>query len=79
VTAPGTVHYSLRTANPAKTRAEAVVVGVLQGAKGPTLATGADEVAAAYGRRLRPLLATLGVTGKPGEVVRTPAGDALAT
>lgn len=80
MTAPSpSPHYSLRTANPAKTRAEAVVVGVLQGAKGATLAAGAEEVAAAYGRRLRPLLATLGVTGKAGEVVRTPAGDALAT
>ena len=72
-------HYSLRTASPAKTRAEAVVVGVLQGPKGPVLAPGAEDVTAAYGRRLRPLLATLGVTGKAGEVVRLPAGAELAT
>ncbi|MDH2415895.1 leucyl aminopeptidase [Nocardioides sp. CER19] len=72
-------HYSLRTASPAKTRAEAVVVGVVQGAKGPELADGAQEVASAYGRKLRPLLATLGVTGKEGEVVRVPVGDTLAT
>ncbi|GAB7007748.1 leucyl aminopeptidase [Nocardioides sp. AN3] len=72
-------HYSLRTASPAKTRAEAVVVGVVQGPKGPALAPGADDVGAALGRRLRPLLATLGVTGKAGEVVRVPAGDSLAT
>ena len=74
-----TAHYSLRTASPAKTRAEAVVVGVLKGAKGPELAAGAEDVTSAFGRRLRPLLATLGVTGKAGEVVRVPAGDALAT
>jgi len=72
-------HYSLRPGSPAKTRAEAVVVGVLQGPKGPVLAPGAEDVASALGRRLRPLLTTLGVTGKPGEVVRVPAGDAVAT
>jgi leucyl aminopeptidase len=70
--------YSLRAANPAKTRAEAVVVGVLQGAKGPVLADGAEEVAAAYGRKARGLLASLGVSGKAGEVVRLPAGDTLS-
>ena len=71
--------YSLRTASPAKTRAEAVVVGVLQGAKGVELATGSEEIAAAYGRRLRGLLATLGVKGAPGEVTRVPTGDAIAS
>ena len=70
--------FSLRAANPAKTHAEAVVVGVAQGAKGPALAAGAEEVAAAFGRRTRGLLASLGVTGKAGEVVRLPAGDAIA-
>ncbi|SFC53280.1 leucyl aminopeptidase [Nocardioides terrae] len=72
-------HYSLRPASPAKTRAEAVVVGVLQGPKGPVLAPGAEDVTAALGRRLRPLLTTLGVTGRAGEVTRLPAGDTVAT
>ncbi|MFT4263693.1 MAG: leucyl aminopeptidase [Nocardioides sp.] len=71
--------YALRNASPAKTRAEAVVVGVVQGAKNPELAPGAEDVTAAFGRRLRPLLATLGVTGKPGEVTRVPVGDELST
>ncbi|MEP9383083.1 leucyl aminopeptidase [Nocardioides sp. KR10-350] len=75
---PRTPHYSLRTANPAKTRAEAVVVGVLQGDKGPELAS-ADEVGKAFGRKLRGLLASLGVTGKPGEVTRVPTGGTLST
>ncbi|MFT4287591.1 leucyl aminopeptidase [Nocardioides sp.] len=74
-----TATYSLRTASPAKTRAEAVVVGVLQDGSSPRLAPGAEDVAEALGRRLRPLLATLGVTGRQGEVTRLPAGDALAT
>ncbi|WP_182526562.1 leucyl aminopeptidase [Nocardioides dongkuii] len=71
--------YTLRNASPAKTRADAVVVGVLQGADGATLADGGDDVAKAYGRKLRPLLATLGVTGKAGEVVKVPTGDTLST
>jgi len=77
---PGvTTTYSLRSASPAKTRADAVVVAVVSGKDGPELAPGAEDVAEAYGRRLRPLLATLGVTGRAGEVARVPAGDALRT
>ncbi|MFC7496324.1 MULTISPECIES: leucyl aminopeptidase [unclassified Nocardioides] len=71
--------YSLRSANPAKTRCEAVVVGVVQGSKGPELADGAAEVGKAYGRKLRPLLSTLGVTGKAGEAVKVPTSGTLAT
>ncbi len=71
--------YTLRSASPAKTRSDAVVVGVIQGAKGPELAEGGEDVASAYGRKLRPLLATLGVKGKAGEVVKVPTGGALAT
>ena len=39
-----------------------------------------EDVAEAYGRKLRPLLSTLGFTGKPGEVVKVPTGgrDLLA-
>jgi len=70
--------YSLRTASPAKTRAEAVVVGVLQGAKGPELAPGSEDVASAYGRKARGMLASLGITGRAGEITRLPAGDAVA-
>jgi leucyl aminopeptidase len=73
------VTYALRHASPAKTRAEAVVVGVIQGAKGPELAPGAEDVEAAFGRRLRPLLSTLGVTGKAGEVTRLPVGEEMPT
>ena len=72
--------YTLRTASPAKTRADAVVVGVVQSGKGkePRLAPGAEDVAAAYGRGLRPLLAHLGVTGKAGEVVKLPTQRTVA-
>jgi leucyl aminopeptidase len=67
--------YSLRSASPAKTRADAVVVGVVGGPKGPRLCDAAEDVSAAYGRRLRPFLSTLGVTGKAGEAVRAPTRD----
>ena len=66
---------TLRNANPAKTRCDAVVVGLMSTAKGAVVAEGGEDVAKAYGRKLRPLLVTLGATGKPGEVVRVPGGD----
>jgi leucyl aminopeptidase len=64
--------YHLRGASPAKTRADAVVVGAWQDDKFPRLADGAEDVASAFGRSLRPLLSTLGFTGKSGEVARIP-------
>jgi len=71
--------YHLRGASPAKTRADAVVVGAWKTAKGVTLADGGEDVAGALGRSLRPMLSTLGFTGKAGEVRRVPAGPRLAT
>ena len=71
--------YTLRTANPAKTRADAVVVGVLSGEGGPTVAPGGEPVAKAYGRKFAPLLAALDVKGKPGEVVKVPTGGAISS
>jgi leucyl aminopeptidase len=71
--------YTLRSANPAKTRCDAVVVGVVQTPQGAELADGAAEVGKAYGRKLRPLLATLGVTGKAGEAFKVPTSGALAS
>ena len=71
--------YTLRTASPAKTRADAVVVGLLSGDGGPTVAPGGEPVAKAYGRKLAPLLATLDLTGKPGEVARIPTSGAISS
>ncbi|MFN8194147.1 MAG: leucyl aminopeptidase [Nocardioidaceae bacterium] len=70
--------YTLRSASPAKTRCDAVVVGTVQAGKGVELAPGAEDVAAAYGRRLGPLLANLGVSGKAGEVVKLPTQGTVA-
>lgn len=69
--------YTLRSASPAKTRADAVVVGVLQGTDGPVLAPGGEDVAEAYGRKLRGLLTTMGVTGKAGESVKVPTAGVI--
>jgi leucyl aminopeptidase len=71
--------YHLRGASPAKTRADAVVVGVVKTAKGVSLAAGGEDVAEAFGRTLRPLLSTLGFSGKAGEVARVPTGGKLAS
>src|SRR4051812_30227817 len=75
--------YTLRSANPAKTRCDAVVIGVVQGGKGSkdalAVAPGGEDVAKAYGRTFRPLLASLGVTGKAGEVTKVPTGKQLSS
>lgn len=71
--------YTLRSASPAKTKCDAVVVGVVQGAKGPELADGGTDVAQAYGRKLRPLLSSLGVTGKAGESTKIPTAGAIGS
>ena len=71
--------FQLRAANPAKTRADAVVVGVLRRDEGAVLAAGGEEVGKTYGRKLRPLLASLGVTGKAGEVHKVPTGGTLSS
>jgi leucyl aminopeptidase len=71
--------YSLRSASPAKTRTDAVVVGVVQSEQGPELAPGGEDVAKAYGRKLRPLLSTLGATGKAGEVHKVPTSGTLSS
>jgi leucyl aminopeptidase len=69
--------YHLRTASPAKTRADAVVVGILKHDKGPRIAPGGEDVAKAYGRKFQPLLATLGATGKAGEIIKVPTSGTI--
>jgi leucyl aminopeptidase len=64
--------YILRSASPAKTRVDVVIVGVMKSAKGPVVPEAGQDVAAAYGRKLRPLLSTLGFTGKAGETAKVP-------
>ncbi len=78
-------NFALSGASPATSRADAVVVGVLtkpgRGSAGsaPVLAPGSEDVAKAYGRKLAPLLSSLGVTGKVGETVKVPTGGTVRT
>ena len=74
---PSVTSYTLRRANPAKTSADAVVVGLVKTDRGVQVADGGAEVAAAYGRKLAPLLATLGATGAAGEVTKVPTGGRI--
>ena len=74
--------FTLRAANPAKTKVDAVVVGVVKASGedgGVEVAEGGAEVAAAYGRRLRPLLASLGLKGSVGEVTRVPTAGVIGS
>ena len=56
-----------------------MVVGVVEHGKGPQLAPGGEDVAKAYGRRLRPLLSGLGAKGKAGEVHKVPSAGTLSS
>ncbi len=69
---------TLRSGSPDKTRADVVVVGVLQGATGPDIADGGEAVLAAFGRRSAALLSGLGVAGRAGEAIRIPSNGAVA-
>ena len=64
--------YTLRKGAAERTGTDALVVGVLSSAKGARLAPGAEGVAEAYGRKLKPLLSMLGLTGKAGQVATVP-------
>ncbi|WP_405781372.1 leucyl aminopeptidase [Streptomyces sp. NBC_00859] len=68
---------TLSTAGAATLRADAVVVGVAQGAKGPVVAQGAEAVDKAFGGKLAAVLETLGATGGEGEATKVPAPAGL--
>ncbi|WP_060891724.1 leucyl aminopeptidase [Streptomyces europaeiscabiei] len=64
---------TLSTAAAPGLRADAIVVGVAKGAKGPVIAPGAEAVDKAYDGKLADLLETLGASGAEGEVTKLPA------
>jgi leucyl aminopeptidase len=64
---------TLSTSSAAALRADAVVVGVTKGAKGPRLAPGAETVDAAFDGGLAGVLETLGASGAEGETTKLPA------
>jgi leucyl aminopeptidase len=64
---------TLSTAAAPGLRADAIVIGVAKGAKGPVVAPGAEAVDKAYDGRLAGVLETLGASGGEGEVTKVPA------
>ncbi|MFE0185698.1 leucyl aminopeptidase [Streptomyces olivaceus] len=64
---------TLSTAAAPGLRADAIVIGVAKGAKGPSVAPGAEAVDKAYDGRLAGVLETLGASGAEGEVTKLPA------
>lgn len=64
---------TLSTAAAPGLRADAIVIGVAKGPKGPVLAPGAEAVDQAYEGRLAAVLETLGASGAEGEVTKLPA------
>jgi len=64
---------TLSTAAAAGLRADAIVVGVAKGDRGPVVAPGAEAVDKAYDGRLAAILDTLGASGAEGEVTKLPA------
>ncbi|MFI6206489.1 leucyl aminopeptidase [Streptomyces sp. NPDC051041] len=64
---------TLSTAAAPGLRADAIVIGVAKGAKGPVVAPGAEAVDQAYDGRLAGVLETLGASGAEGEVTKLPA------
>ncbi|MGW1888683.1 leucyl aminopeptidase [Streptomyces sp. NPDC002004] len=64
---------TLSTAAAHSLRADAIVVGVAKGAKGPVVAPGAEAVDEAYDGKLASVLETLGASGAEGEVTKLPS------
>ncbi|MEU6540306.1 leucyl aminopeptidase [Streptomyces sp. NPDC047000] len=64
---------TLSTAAAPGLRADAIVIGVAKGGKGPVVAPGAETVDQAYDGRLAAVLETLGASGAEGEVTKLPA------
>ncbi|MFE9257142.1 leucyl aminopeptidase [Streptomyces sp. NPDC006879] len=68
---------TLSTAGAATLRADALVVGVAKGAKGPVVAPGAEAVDKAFEGKLATVLEALGASGADGELTKLPAPSGL--
>ncbi|UQX00840.1 leucyl aminopeptidase [Streptomyces sp. RerS4] len=68
---------TLSTAGAATLRADALVVGVAKGPKGPVVAAGGEAVDKAFDGRLAAVLDALGASGAEGEITKLPAPDGL--
>ena len=75
---PRVTTYTLRKGSPTKTRTDVVVVGAVRTRGGDVkLAAGGEDVAAAYGRRFKPLLSSMTFRGEPGETLRLPSPEGV--
>jgi len=68
---------SLSKAAAHKTRADALVVGVVKDGTDVAIAPGAEDVAGAFGRSFAATCRSLGVKGSVGEVTKLPSGGAV--
>jgi leucyl aminopeptidase len=77
---------TLRTGSPANTKVDVVVIGVAQKVRSgkknddPSdleVLSGGDDIAEAYGRKLWPLLRSLGFKGGSGEALRVPTNGVI--
>ncbi|QES50464.1 leucyl aminopeptidase [Streptomyces venezuelae] len=68
---------TLSTAGAATLRADALVVGVAKGPKGPVVAAGAEAVDKTFDGKLATVLDALGASGAEGEITKLPAPDGL--
>ncbi|MER5728676.1 leucyl aminopeptidase [Streptomyces sp. NPDC002138] len=68
---------TLSTAGAATLRADALVVGVAKGPKGPVVAAGAEAVDKAFDGKLAAVLEALGASGAEGETTKLPAPAGL--
>jgi leucyl aminopeptidase len=69
--------YTLRKGAAEKTKADVVVIGVVQTPKGLAAAPGGEGVASSYGRKFAPLLSTIGFKGNAGDVAKVPTGGVV--
>lgn len=75
---PRVTTYTLRKGSPAKTRTDVVVIGAVRSPGGDVaVAPGGEDVAAAYGRRFKPLLSSMAFRGDVGETLRVPSPDGV--
>ncbi|MFI0978626.1 leucyl aminopeptidase [Streptomyces sp. NPDC021093] len=70
---------TLSTSGAATLRADALVIGIAKGPKGPVVAAGAEAVDKAFDGKLASVLETLGASGAEGEVTKLPVLSGLKT